>query len=174
MRKFHSIAGDKDNVIAHNVGWYHVCFPGNKPIGEASALVAEERWETSEGSPSVMLSFYVAGEGRRIRRLRSIYSNVRMFLWKPKCSEHVLAENLTHIETTLCSMQLLNAAGVTEELCASPEDHGSPLLGTVRAWKPGLDLIGRRVERPSICHHLGDNFSDWHAPSLTSPSALNW
>lgn len=45
---------------------------------------------------------------------------------------------------------------------------------TIHPGKPGLDLIGRRTERRLIRHHLGDNLSDWHAPSVTFLCALNW
>lgn len=74
------------------------------------------------------------------------------------------------LQIVLSFIQLLSLCGRDSMLTVwggkgtPPEHHRSPFAGTVRAWRPGLDLIGRRVERPLICHHLGDNLSDWMLP----------
>lgn len=111
-----------------------------------------------------MLSLYCMRwqEAWRLQQLCSICSNLMIFLskaeilsacssWKKTTFSDTKTPPLEKQIKFFDSMQLLSLYGrdraLTVWLSWGPECHRSPFTGAVCAWKPGLDLIGRRSWR---------------------------
>lgn len=146
--KIPPIIDDEDNVIASLTVSVYMMFVSleTSPFGAASGLVAEPRSEAGEGP-----------------RSRSSWEAVSFSLLT------LMSESHHYCKVWVRGDRLLT---VWLSWGPSPERHPSPFTGSMRSPEPGLDLIGRRAERLSICHHLGDALSAWHAPSLTPSSGF--